>query len=422
MTPSHAADIRGVADSVFRREHGRIIASLIRLSGSFDRAEEAMQDAFAAALANWGTGGVPANPGAWITAAAYRKLIDTRRRERTRREKQAELEHEPMPATTDDLPEPVDPDDPPSALPDDRLRLIFTCCHPALNREAQIALTLRTLGGLTTGEIARAFLVAEPTLAQRLVRAKRKIQDARIPYEVPAEERLGERRTAVEAVIYLIFNEGYLATSGDALIRRELCAEAIRLARMLCQIDMPEPENLGLLALMLLHDSRRQARVDSKGMLVTLEEQDRSLWDRGQIREGVALVEAALRCGRIGPYQLQAAIAAVHSEAASAPDTDWRQIAELYGELARIDANPVVLLNRAVAIGMSEGPDRGLALIDALGGLDHYHLFHAARADLLRRLGSHSDAAMAYRCALALTANAVERGYLERRLSVLEAM
>ena len=409
-----AASVRAAAESVFRREHGRIIASLIRLCGSFDRAEEAMQEAFAAALANWAARGIPANPAAWITAAAYRKLIDARRRERVRREKQAELEQEAMPTTSE---EPTD--EPVSALPDDRLRLIFTCCHPALNREAQIALTLRTLGGLSTGEIARAFLVPEPTLAQRLVRAKRKIHDARIPYEVPAEDRLGERRVAVQAVIYLIFNEGYLATAGDALIRRDMCAEAIRLARMLGDIDLPEPESMGLLALMLLHDSRRRARIDSAGMLVTLEEQDRSLWDREQIHEGLALVEAALRCGRIGAYQLQAAIAAVHAEAETAEATDWRQIAALYGELARIDPNPIVLLNRAVAIGMSEGLRRGLALIDALCGLDHYHLFHAARADLLRRLGLRPAAAEAYRRAVALTANAVERAYLERRLATL---
>lgn len=409
------AEIHATAETVFRREHGRIIASLIRLCGSFDRAEEAMQEAFAAALAHWGGRGVPANPGAWITAAAYRKLIDARRRERTRRDRQPELEHVIMTVTGE---EPADPDDPLLALPDDRLRLIFTCCHPALNREAQIALTLRTLGGLSTGEIARAFLVPEPTLAQRLVRAKRKIHDARIPYEVPAEDRLGKRRAAVQAVLYLIFNEGYLATSGDALIRRELCSEAIHLARMLCEIDA-DAENRGLLALMLLHDSRRRARVDDAGMLVTLDEQDRSLWDRGEIGEGLGLVEAALRQGRAGPYQLQAAIAAVHAEARIAEETDWRQIAFLYCELAWIDPNPVVLLNRAVAIGMSEGLQQGLTLIDALGGLDHYYLFHAARADLLRRLGSHRAAAQAYRRALALTANGAERAYLERRLAAL---
>ncbi len=409
-------DIRATAELVFRREHGRIIASLIRLCGSFDRAEEAMQEGFAAALANWSARGLPANPAAWITTAAHRKLIDARRRERTRREKQAELEQEIVPPTSE---MPDDGDDALAAFPDDRLRLIFTCCHPALNREAQIALTLRTLGGLSTAEIARAFLVPEPTMAQRLVRAKRKIQDARIPYEVPAENQLDERRAAVQAVIYLIFNEGYLATTGDALIRWELCAEAIRLARMLCEVDAPELENFGLLALMLLHDSRRHARLDDAGMLVTLEEQDRALWNREQIREGVALVEASLRRGRPGPYQLQAAIAAVHAEAKTAADTDWRQIAALYSELAWVNPSPVVLLNRAVAIGMSEGPERGLALIDALSGLDDYHLFHAARADLLRRLGRSSAAAEAYVHAFSLTANAVERAYLERRLAAL---
>ncbi len=400
---------------IFRSEHGRIIARLIRLSGSFDRAEEALQEGFAAALATWPAQGIPANPAAWITSVAYRKLIDSHRRSRVRRDKQIEFEYEILVAAADSA-----ADDPPLfTFPDDRLRLIFTCCHPALNREAQVALTLRTLGGLTTAEIARAFLVPEPTLAQRLVRAKRKIQGARIPYQVPGADQIGARRAAVQEVIYLIFNEGYLATAGEALIRGELCDEAIRLARMLCEIDTPEPANLGLLALMLLHHSRREARIDDAGGLVTLEEQDRSRWDRAMIREGLDLVEQALRQGPPGPYLLQSAIAAVHAEAPTAAATDWRQIAALYGELAWLNPSPVVLLNRAVAIGLGEDLRRGLMLIEALSGLDNYHLYHAARADLLRRLDCRSAAAEAYRRALALVANQVERAFLERRLAAL---
>jgi RNA polymerase sigma-70 factor (ECF subfamily) len=413
---------RSAVDEVFRRESGRIIAGLIRLSESFELAEEAMQDAFASALIDWERKGIPANPAAWINAVARRKLIDYARRDRTRRDHQDQLLYEANQAGTSEGENSSLADCEEMDFPDDRLRLIFTCCHPALNSEAQVGLTLRTLGGLTTPEIARAFLLPEPTLAQRLVRAKRKIKEARIPYEVPPEHALPERLAAVEAVSYLIFNEGYTATAGDSLVRRDLCAEAIRLARTLSELLPEEPENLGLLALMLLHDSRRDARVNASGELVPLEEQDRSIWHIAQIEEGLQLVEKALHMGAAGPYQLQAAIAAIHAQAKKPGETDWKQIAALYGALARRNGSPVVALNYAVAVAMSDGLEKGLLQIHQLGEsgeLDSYYLYHAARADLLRRLSRNEEAVAAYERALGFTANAVERRYLRRRIAEL---
>jgi RNA polymerase sigma-70 factor (ECF subfamily) len=415
------AELRSAVEQVFRRESGRIIAGLIRLSQSFDLAEEAMQDAFAAALADWEVKGIPGNPAAWINAVAHRKLIDYARRDRTRRDNREQFLYEAPKSATGEPPcERIG--DETMNFPDDRLRLFFTCCHPALNRESQTALTLRTLGGLTTPEIARAFLLPEATLAQRLVRAQRKIKEARIPYEVPREGALPERLTGVQAALYLVFNEGYTATAGDSLVRRELCAEAIRLTRMLCELMPREPENLGLLALMLLHDSRRSARVNPAGELVPLEEQDRSLWDTAQIEEGLPLVEKALRMGKVGPYQLQAAITAVHAQAKAAQDTDWHQITALYGLLSQTTGSSVIALNHAVAVAMSEGLEKGLGLIEQVarkGDLESYYLYHAARADLLRRLRRTEEALAAYERALSLTANAVERRYLRRRIGEL---
>ena len=412
---------RETLEQVFREEYGRIIATLIRISGSFDLAEEALQEAFISAASKWELEGPPNNPGAWLTTVAHRRLLDAVRRDRTRTDKQTELAFE-----TTRLHARVEPEllEDAVAYPDDRLRLIFTCCHPSLTRETQVALTLRTLGGLTTTEIAHAFLLPESTLAQRLVRAKQKIRLAHIPYEIPSVDRIADRLAAVQAVIYLIFNEGYAASAGHSLIRNDLCAEAIRLGRVLCELLPDEPENTGLLALMLLQDSRREARVNDEGELVTLEEQDRSRWDAREIEEGVRLVQTALRVQRVGSYQLQAAIAAVHAEAKTAAETDWRQIVALYEELIRRTSSPIVALNHAAAVAMAQGFERGLRMIEAAnadGALQNYYLFHASRADLLRRLRRFDEATAAYETALSLTTNLVEQNYIRRRLAEISS-
>jgi len=413
-------DAHEVVARVFREEHGRSLATLIRVLGDFDLAEEAVADAFVTALERWPGEGVPRNPGAWITTTARNRAIDRVRRARVFADKaslvareeafDASARHGALLAAAEDEMHPI---------PDDQLRLIFTCCHPALAPEASVALTLRTLGGLTTPEIARAFLVPEATLAQRLVRAKRKIRDAGIAYEVPSGDRLADRLDAVLRVLYLVFNEGYDASSGDTLIRRDLCAEAIRLARVVVALLPAEPEAVGLLALLLLTDARRPAREGPSGELVRLEDQDRGRWSQPEIEEGTALVEDVLRMGRVGPYQLQAAIAAVHAEATRAADTDWPQILGLYEVLLRVAPSPVVALNRAVALGQVAGPAAGLAAAEALGSdpsLADYRFFHATRADFLRRLSRWAEAAAAYERALALSENAPERAFLERRI------
>jgi RNA polymerase sigma-70 factor, ECF subfamily len=414
MPENNVERVRESVDAVYRAESRRVLATLIRLLGDFDLAEEALHDAFTAALDQWPKEGVPNNPRAWLVSTGRFKAIDAmRRRARFEGSPAALAEH--LDYTTSD-PEWED-----EGVEDDRLRLIFTCCHPALAPDARVALTLREVCGLTTEEIARAFLTPPPTLAQRIVRAKAKIRDARIPYQVPSPADLQERLDAVLRVIYLVFNEGYSASSGVSLTRSELSGEAIRLGRLLIEL-LPEPEAVGLLALMLLQESRRTARASPTGDLILLEDQDRSLWNRDQIAEGKALLERALSSRRFGPYTIQAAIAAVHAEAPNAAATDWAQIVGLYGLLAQAEPSPVVELNRAVAVAMSDGPLEGLELIDAIlarGDLADYHLAHSARADLCRRLGKTSEARASYQRALTLARQEPERRFLEKRLREL---
>jgi RNA polymerase sigma-70 factor (ECF subfamily) len=406
-------------ERAFREERAGILATLIRHVGDFQLAEDAVQDAFAAAVASWPRDGVPSNPGAWLTTAARRRAIDRLRRtrslaDRTDRLKElARLDAQEHPSVSED-----------SLVADDRLRLIFTCCHPALAMPARVALTLRTLGGLSTVEVARAFVVSEPTMGKRIVRAKRKIADAHIPYRVPPDDELPDRLDGVLRVVYLIFNEGYSASEGDRLVRGEMCGEAIRLGRLLCRLMPDDAEAWGLLALMLLHDARRSARVDADGGYVAFDRQDRSRWDQDRIREGLRALERAVPLRRPGQYQLQAAITALHVQASDAEDTDWAQIAELYGALAKLSRSPVVELNRAAAVGFAAGPDAGLELLEPLleePALEHYQPLHAAHAELLKRAGDLAGARRAYERAIELSANAVERSELERRLHTLNA-
>jgi RNA polymerase sigma-70 factor (ECF subfamily) len=426
MTTDASPEVQSAVSAAFRSEWGRVVATLIAVTGDWDLAEECAQDAFTRALQAWDRDGVPDRPGAWLTTAARNRAIDVLRRRANESAKlrEAALLQPPEPSAGS-LAAPAAPGAGDSGIGDDRLRLIFTCCHPALPLEARVALTLRTLTGLTTAEIARSLLVAEQAMAQRIVRAKRKIRNAAIPYRVPPASLLPERTAGVLAVLYLLFNEGYSATSGPDMVRADLCAEAIRLARLLARLMPGEPEAGGLLALMLLQDSRRAARTDSRGELVTLEEQDRGRWDRTEIAEGQRVLRGVLQAGRPGPYQLQAVIASCHARAGKSADTDWPVIARVYGQLARITPSPVVELNRAVAVGMAQGPAAGLTLMDALaqsGVLAGYHLLPAARADLLRRLGRQAEAADAYGAALALAGTDAERRYLARRQAEVSAV